>query len=96
MSHYSENPASVRVDFFKSNGKWYCTESIIYYDYNGEFHLAFAKALIIHLKQPDGTIRLNEMVAVCLEPYHHQAHPVMKTVAQCIKLVDTLDKVPIT
>lgn len=28
MTHYSDNPADVRVDFFKPSGKWYTTESV--------------------------------------------------------------------
>lgn len=28
MSHYSDDPAMVRVDFWKESGKWYATEAV--------------------------------------------------------------------
>jgi len=28
MSHYSNDPAMVRVDFWKTSGKWYTTEAV--------------------------------------------------------------------
>jgi hypothetical protein len=28
MGHYSDKSTSVRVDFFKASGKWYCTEAV--------------------------------------------------------------------
>ncbi len=27
MTHYAENPGSVRVEFFKPGGKWYMSRS---------------------------------------------------------------------
>jgi hypothetical protein len=73
---YSDNPADVRVDFFKSSGKWYTTETV---RWSGEWkgkkqliHEAFAKSLRDHLGN-----RLQEMDAVCIEPYHEHEHPIM-------------------
>ena len=64
MSHYSDDPRSVRVDFFKENGKWYCTEAVkwtsVYHSedrVNGKMvllHNAFAKALRDHLWTEQG------------------------------------------
>lgn len=76
---YSEDPAMVRVDFFKSSGKWYETEAIKWtgawkgkIDEGGELiHDAFAKSLREHLGN-----RLSDKDAVCLHPYHEHEHPI--------------------
>lgn len=76
MSNYSDDPAMVRVDFFKPGGKWYCTEAVKWtggYVEAIPIHTAFALSLRDHLGGP----RLSEMTAVCLEPYHANTHPVM-------------------
>lgn len=70
---YSEDEEMVRVDFFKSSGKWYTTEAV---KWVGEWssqsciHAEFKKAL----RNSVGD-RLGDMDAVCLEPYHENAHP---------------------
>ena len=73
---YSDDPAMVRVDFFKPSGKWYCTESVKWTgDWHGNkqlIHDAFAQSLVDHLGQ-----RLCEMDAICLYPYHEHEHPIM-------------------
>lgn len=70
---YSEDPSMVRVDFFKPNGKWYATETVKWLTYEGvDLHSAFAESLA---KALNG--RMSGMTAVCLEPYHVHAHPVM-------------------
>ena len=71
---YIDDPSMVRVDFFKPGGKWYCTEAVAWTGGYGdvEIHAAFAESLRDHLKG-----RLHGMVAVCLEPYHAYAHPLM-------------------
>lgn len=78
MSHYSDNEESVRVDFFKPSGKWYCTEAVIWTGtYAGDkqaIHDAFAKSLRYHFA--DCPYRLSDMDAVCLEPYHEYSHPI--------------------
>lgn len=77
MTHYSNNPADVRVDFFKASGKWYTTETV---RWTGEWkqdkgliHEQFKKSLRDHFKDTPG--RLSEMDAVCLKPYHETAFP---------------------
>jgi len=82
---YSEDPAMVRVDFFKPSGKWYTTEAV---KWTGKWHGstkdgiatrtdvqmihgAFAQSLRDHLGQ-----RLNDMDAICLHPYHEHEHPI--------------------
>ena len=81
MSNYSENPKSVRVDFFRSAGKWYTTEAIIFDRYhntdekgnNFEFvEDTFKRCL---REQLEG--RFKGMIAVCLDPYHENGHPLM-------------------
>ena len=72
---YTEDPAMVRVDFFKSSGKWYCTEAVKWTGgWKGAdtlIHDAFAKSLRDYLGN-----RLSEMDAICLHPYHEYEHPI--------------------
>lgn len=75
---YSEDPAMVRVDFFKSSGKWYATEAVKWTGKwsgkNSVIHDEFEKSLRDHFKdQPE---RLSDTDAVCLHPYHEDAHPI--------------------
>ena len=75
MSNYSDKPTSVRVDFFRSTGKWYTTEAVLFDDKTYRtvsIHDAFNDALRKHLCG-----RLRGCWAVCLEPYHEQEHPLM-------------------
>ena len=82
MSNYSDDPAMVRVDFFSPSGKWYETEAVKWTgawkgslnDGGQLIHAAFAQSLRDHfVGRPD---RLSSMDAVCLEPYHENAHPI--------------------
>lgn len=77
--HYSDKPESVRVDFWKPSGKWYCTEAVIW---TGQYkdqliHDGFAQSLRDHLTEEgcDG-LRLSKMRATCLEPLHQHSHPI--------------------
>ena len=75
MSHYSDDPAMVRVDFFKESGKWYTTEAV---KWTGGYkdcliHDAFAQSLRDHFAEKR---RLSDMRAICLEPYHEHSHPI--------------------
>lgn len=79
--HYSEDPAMVRVDFFKESGKWYTTEAIKWLHWGSRsedgtkiylIHDVFAESLRAALGP-----RLREMTAVCLEPYFEHGHPIM-------------------
>ena len=77
--HYSDNPADVKVSFFKKSGKWYTDECVRWTgEYKGNkqlIHDAFAKSLRDHFRSSPG--RLDKMDAVCLEPYHEHSHPIM-------------------
>lgn len=83
---YTEDDRMVRVDFFKTGGKWYCTEAV---EWTGSFYGttvhgmatsdqiqhpvdAFKTSLRNHLGD-----RFQEMTAVCLEPYHEFSFPLM-------------------
>lgn len=70
--NYSADEQMVRVDFFKPNGKWYTTEAMKFIRYDGCIHAAFAESLRRHLGS-----RMQDMDAVCLEPCHGTAHPIM-------------------
>lgn len=75
MSHYSNNPAMVRVDFFKESGKWYTTEQMEMlggWDKETLVHDVFIKALGRAFPE-----HYHEFTAVCLEPYHENAYPLM-------------------
>lgn len=91
MSHYSDDPHMVRVDFFKETGKWYTTEAIAMTgEWKGgphsQLHDMFAKALIKHLTHDGhGSVRLDDMIAVCLEPYHEHSHPLMMPVKRAVE-----------
>ena len=78
---YTDDERMVRVDFFKESGKWYCTEAVKWtgeYHSNSLMHDEFKKSLRDHLKGE----RLNDMVAVCLEPYHIHSHPIMMKISE--------------
>lgn len=82
---FSIDPSMVRVDFFKESGKWYTTEAVKWLDWGAltnspPIQDIFLGSLIKHLKQSDGHMRLAGMKAVCLEPYHRNAFPLMMTV----------------
>lgn len=95
MSHYSEHPDHIRVDFFKQNGSWYTTEEVEWVGpWKAEgaklIYDQFAETLIRHLRgtaQDSNYIRLSDMLAVCLEPYHENAFPLMMYVKDAIRLV---------
>lgn len=78
---YIEDPAMIRVDFFKESGKWYTTEAVKWTgDWKKEdqsIHAAFAQSLRNHFKEKP--LRLSDMDAICLHPYHELEHPL------CIK-----------
>lgn len=87
---YSENPAMVRIDFFKASGKWYCTEAV---KWTGDYHFAnnkqlmqdsFKQTLLDHL-MVGGTVRLLDMFAVCLEPYYEHSCPIMMAVSEIVE-----------
>jgi hypothetical protein len=82
---YSNKSDHVRVDFFKPSGRWYTTEEVVWtggYD-DCLIQDAFVKSLRNHFAKDVITVggvthqRLSGMTAVCLEPYHVNAHPIM-------------------
>jgi hypothetical protein len=73
MPNYTDEANSVRVDIFKSTGKWYETVCITNSEYaNCCIHESVKKAL----KQVIGD-SYKGMTAVCIEPYHENSHPIM-------------------
>jgi len=107
---FSSDPHMVRVDFFKTSGKWYATEAVRWVQYSVRddggnvvlIHDVFLKSLAEHLQKHsfDDTdhcrhcgvaagdmsatdhcqkapYQLPGMMAVCLEPYHEHAFPLM-------------------
>ncbi len=87
---YSERDSDVRVDFFKESGKWYTTEAVRWTGSweDGQLIEELAVSLFAHLKQPDGSLRLADMTAICLEPYHKNSYPLMLEVSRVRGLVD--------
>lgn len=74
MTNYTENPGSVRVDYFKASGKWYMTESVDmtdFWDHGATPHDAIEAALRKSARW------LPHFTMVVLEPYHRSAYPVM-------------------
>lgn len=85
MGNYSDLENSVRVDFFKPSGKWYVAEAVVWprnHYYDGSILDAFSLALYAHLVKDDSSLRLEDMLAVCLEPFHACPHPLMIAVKQ--------------
>jgi len=72
--NYSDKNNSVRVDFFRPSGKWYTTEAVLWDEpfKGGLIHNVFHSVLKRHLKG-----RMSGMWALCLEPYHEHAFPLM-------------------
>ena len=77
---YSIDSSKVRVDFFKESGKWYTTIELEWDRWSmklpdGSTELVdetFERCLD---EQLEG--RFKGMIAVCLEPYHENAFPLM-------------------
>lgn len=74
MTNYSNNPGSVRVDYFKPRGKWYETLEVDMRGfYTGQIHDCVRGAVM--KSYPD--FNFDSWIVVCLEPYHEHSHPVM-------------------
>jgi hypothetical protein len=87
MRNYSDKDNSVRVDFFKPNGKWYATEAVEMPDteetFAGLLPDVLIAALVAHLTaEQEGRIRYAGMWAVCLDPYNRFSHPQMVKVPE--------------
>lgn len=84
---YTTDESMVEVNFFTRHGKWYCTEAVKWLTWTPTYldnqkqedgkdiYEAFIEALQNHFK--DNPNRLSSMVAVCLNPYHKYAFPLM-------------------
>jgi hypothetical protein len=72
MTNYTSKTSMVRVDFFKESGKWYSTEEMNWLLYKGDIIEIFLMSLSVAFQE-----RFTGMYAVCLEPYHENAHPIM-------------------
>ena len=85
---YIENPAKVRVDFFRHSGEWYCTESVKWTGEwegkKGNIFEAFKQSLVDHFK--NRPLRLFEMDAICLHPYHEYKHPIQLKAGSWVQL----------
>ena len=73
--NYSNEERMVRVDFFKPSGKWYTTEAVEWVGEGKYIIDEFKNSLVEHFK--DNPLRLSNMHAVCLEPYHQYSFPLM-------------------
>lgn len=74
MTHYSNSPNMVRVDYFKKSGKWYETLEL-------NMDKGWDKDLLMHdgirkAMKEQGLSR-SEFFAVILDPYHENSYPVM-------------------
>ncbi len=100
MGNYSNVSSCVRVDFFKLSGKYYTTEAVNWMGRYKEEELIyeqFADSVIRHLREstPEHNvpnIRLSDMVAVCLDPFHPHSHPLMMKVEDMPKLIEDRDE----
>jgi len=72
MTNYCNETNMVRVDFFKPSGEWYTSDSMEFGPYTGRIQDAFRDSL----RETFQGVLLG-MTAVCLEPYHENAYPLM-------------------
>lgn len=74
MTHYSDSPNMVRVDFFKPSGKWYYTAQL-------NMNVGWKGDTLIHdsikLAMKEQGLSRREFIAVILDPYHEHSHPIM-------------------
>ena len=79
---YSNNPAIVRVDFFKDTGKWYQTHEMKWLRYTTSIANSILLTELIHetmlrslaVAFPE---HYHDMIAVILDPYHEHGIPIM-------------------
>lgn len=71
---YADNDAMCRVDFFREHGKWYATEAV---DVDGLYNKSDLVGSLPGLVRKHLNGRMSGMWAVCLEPYHKHAYPIM-------------------
>lgn len=77
---YNSDDSMVRVDFFRESGKWYTTEEMKWDRWS--MKLADGSTELVDetfercLNQEFGD-SFRGMIAICLEPYHENAFPLM-------------------
>ena len=79
MTHYSNEARSVRIDIFKTTGKWYATEAMPWYFTPGttwEKPAPMWNEFMVAVRRTLGD-RYTGMTIVCLEPYHPNAYPLL-------------------
>ena len=80
---YIDEDCMVRVEIFKDNGKWMQTEAVKWLTWNGPGSAvdgkglckAFEEALRNHFG--DSYNNIKDCIAICADPYHEHAHPIM-------------------
>lgn len=78
MTNYSKDPGMVRVDFYKTSGKWYMTEAVDMSDHFGDLSIYSAVEESIKEAFPETGMRwMSQFIVVVAEPYHTNAFPVM-------------------
>ena len=85
--HYSNDPEMVRVDFFKESGKWAYTVAMNWDRYRTKSLIENETHIASNYEDMQNTFKrcLREqfpnrfigLTAVCLEPYHKNAYPLM-------------------
>ena len=69
------NARYTKVFFFKPSGKWSTTETVKWVgDGTTCIFEEFKNSLIEHFKNNPN--RLSDMIAICIEPIHKNAHPI--------------------
>lgn len=78
MTHFSENPGMVRVEYFKDSGKWYMTEAIDMSEWYFEPMVQNAVRKALDASRPERPSGWwSSFNIVVLEPYHEHGIPVM-------------------
>lgn len=77
MTNYSDNPGMVRVDFFKTPGKWYMTEAWDMSDFYDFLPGPWEAVEEMLGKSERGRSLMFQFTIIVLEPYHKNAYPIM-------------------
>jgi len=77
MSHYSDNPADVRIDVWKQSGKWSDCYRLRWSLYDADLPLHTILESLLDEQYPFWRSRWRGMTITCLEPHHKNSHPIM-------------------
>jgi len=72
--HYSNDPSMVRVDRFRTTGKWYDTFEVNMRDHYDALNIV--EAVLLCWIKSSGMTLSKDFFLVCLEPYHRNSYPV--------------------